>query len=520
MDGRSRPGTGSWPMWLLGLVFLMDTVDQNIVRGVVPELKAGLHVGDLGVGLLMSAFVLVNGIVTLPSGYLADRWHRSRTIGTTVLGWSGISALTAASPNFGVMLAIRGVLGFGAAMTEPSAGSLMSDLYPYERRGRAFSIQQAMLFVGFAVGVGAGGAVGTALGWRYAFLLVGGPGVLVALACFRLREPRRGWSDRLHAGVAEDHDEPDAAPDLLAGGVGSFLREMVDGLRRDLRTIWGITTMRYALVGVASLLFTLTAVSSWLPEFYERQLHMHNNAATTAFALLAVIGGVPGILVGGWVADHVAPRIRGGRVAVPAYCVLLGATLFTISYLWLPFAACYPIQLVGLFVMALSVASIRATFSDAIPANLRGAGFGAFNLIAVIFGTAAAPFVVSFLSQTFGNDLRTAFLIATPPVLLGAWILLRAREHLDADAQKIFAAVVAAAQAEQEKQADLMAAGTRVQGTSPGAAGGDPDPAGVLDLTDGRGDGQGDAHALDLVEVPLDHDGDVRVDDEAEVRHL
>ena len=484
-------------MWLLGLVVLMDTTDQNIVRGVVPQLKAAFHIGDLAVGLLMSALVLVNGLVTLPSGYLADRWHRSRTIGTTVLGWSGVSALTAASPNFGVMLGIRGLLGFGAALTEPSAGSLVSDLYPLERRGRAFSIQQAMLFVGFALGVGAGGAVGTTLGWRYAFLLVGGPGVLVGLACYRLREPRRGWSDRVHVGVAEDHDEPAPRTDLLANGVGQFVRDMVDGLRQDLRTIWGIRSMRYALVGVATLLFTLTAVSSWLPEFYERQLHLHNNTATTAFALLAIVGGVPGILVGGWMADHVAPRLRGGRVALPAYCVLVGATLFTISYLWLPFAASYPLELVGLFVLALSVASIRAAFSDAVPANLRGAGFGAFNLVAVIFGTAAAPVVVSLLSQLFGNDLRTAFLIATPPVLLGSWILLRAREHLDADAARIFAAVLAAAQAEQERQAALL-----------------------IDLRDHAGDGQGDAGAAELVQVPLDDHGRVGADQEGQVRQL
>ena len=497
--GRAPRGTGAWPMWLLGLVFLMDTTDQNIVRGVVPQLKAAFRIGDLGIGLLMSVFVLVNGLITLPSGYLADRWHRSRTIGTTVISWSGISALTAASPNFGFMLAIRSLLGFGAALTEPSAGSLMSDLYPYERRGRAFSIQYVMLFIGTALGIGAGGAVGTTLGWRYAFLMVGGPGFLVALACFRLREPRRGWSDRLHAGVAEDHDEPDARTDLLAGGVRAFVREMVDGLRRDLRTIWAIATMRYALVGVASLLFTMTAVSSWMPEFYERQLHLSNSAATTWFAVLVVLGGVPGILAGGWVADHLAPRVRGGRVAVPAYCVLAGAALFTVSYLWLPFAAAYALELVGLFVLALSIAGIRATFSDAVPANLRGAGFGAFNLVAVIFGTAAAPFVVSLLSQAFGNDLRTAFLISTPPVLVGAYVLLRARDHLDADAGRIFAAVVEAVQAEQDRQAAL-----------------------VVDLRESThaGDRERDAGSLDLVEVPLDHDGDVGRDEETEVRHL
>jgi MFS family permease len=461
-------------MWVLGLVLMIDSTDQSIVRGVVPQLKAAFHVGDLAIGVLMSAFVLVNGVITVPAGYLADRWHRARTIGATVVGWSGITVLTAASPNFGFMLGVRTLLGFGQGLTGPSAGSLLSDLYPLDKRGKAFAIQQALPFVGFAIGVGAGGAVATALGWRYAFLLVGGPGVLIALACFRLREPRRGWSDRVRAGVADEAElsaPPEVRTDLLANGVVQFVRDMVDGLRRDLRTIFAIPTMRYALTGVAALLFTLTAVSSWLPEFYERQLHLSNNAATSWFSLLAVAGGVPGILAGGWVADRVAPRLRGGRVALPAYCVLVGTTLFTVSYLWVPFAVAFSLELVGLFVMALSVAGLNAGFSDAMPGNLRGAGFGAFNLVSVVFGTAAAPFVVSLLAQGFGGDLRTAFLAVTPPVVIGAVVLLRARDHLDADTARIFEAVLQAAQEEQERVAALEA-----------AAGAAP----VIDLTTGR----------------------------------
>ena len=69
---------GAWPMWVLGLVVLIDQVDQNLVRGVVPQLKSEFGIDDFGIGVLISAFVLVNGIVTVPAGYLADRWHRTR----------------------------------------------------------------------------------------------------------------------------------------------------------------------------------------------------------------------------------------------------------------------------------------------------------------------------------------------------------------------------------------------------------------------------------------------------------
>ncbi len=86
-------------MWALGLVIMVDQIDQNVVRGVVPQLKEAFGVDDAAIGLLLSAFVLVNGLVTVPAGYLADRWNRSRTIGHTVVGWSVITMLTAAAGN-------------------------------------------------------------------------------------------------------------------------------------------------------------------------------------------------------------------------------------------------------------------------------------------------------------------------------------------------------------------------------------------------------------------------------------
>jgi MFS family permease len=142
-------------------------------------------------------------------------------------------------------------------------------------------------------------------------------------------------------------------------------------------------------------------------------------------------------------------RIRGARVVVPAYCIALGTALFTISYLPMPFALSFLLELAGMFTVWIAVPALRAGLADAVPAHLRGAGFGAFNLVSIVFGAAAAPIIVGALADVF--NLRIAFLLVSPPVFLGAYVLYRARDHLDADAAKIFEAVVRAMQQDQER---------------------------------------------------------------------
>ncbi|MEY2432327.1 MAG: hypothetical protein QOC92_2052, partial [Acidimicrobiaceae bacterium] len=105
---RSRlPRFLTEPMWVLGLVLLMDEVDKNIVRGMIPQLKADFHVGDLAIGVLLSLALLFNGLITVPAGYLADRWNRKQAIGKTVIGWSILSAGGAASIGFPMLVGMR-----------------------------------------------------------------------------------------------------------------------------------------------------------------------------------------------------------------------------------------------------------------------------------------------------------------------------------------------------------------------------------------------------------------------------
>ena len=128
----------NWPMWVVGLTLFVDGMDQYIVRGSSDQIKAAFGVGDTAIGLLFSAFILVNGIVTLPAGYLADRWNRTRAMAVTIVLWSVISALGGLVPTaaFGLLVVIRASLGFGQAVTDPSGSSVIADYYGTERRGQ------------------------------------------------------------------------------------------------------------------------------------------------------------------------------------------------------------------------------------------------------------------------------------------------------------------------------------------------------------------------------------------------
>jgi MFS family permease len=490
------------PMWVLGLVVLVDEIDKNIVRGLIDPLKADFGVGDFGIGVLLSLQLLFNGLITVPAGYLADRWQRTRAIGTTVVVWSGLTAAGAGAVTFPMLVGLRSLLGFGQAVTEPSAASLIGDYYPPDRRGKAFAIQMAMLFVGTGLGVALGGAFGHLFGWRVALVVTALPGALVAFAVFRLREPRRGSADLMaalgggeiehveHSGESDEVEHGDERTNLFGAGLWPFCRDMVSGLRADMRTIMRIRTMRYALVGVAALLFTITAISAWLAQYYQRHLHVAEGTGEAWFMVLAIGGGVPGILLGGRVADRWAPKLAGGRLALPAIFLFVGTACFTASYLIRPteyaLSAVLPafaLQLVGLGVMSMAVPGLRAGLTDALPAHLRGTGFGAFNLVAVIFGQAAAPFVVSAVSNAYGENLRVAFLVVSPLSFLGAALLFRARRFLDDDMQQIMLAVLTAMQDERDRlEAETTATVDAGAGAGAGHRDGDGDGDGELGL--------------------------------------
>jgi MFS family permease len=447
-------------MWVLGLAVMIDNVDQYLIRGTSTQIEKAFGVGDFQVGILFSAFIVVNGLATMPASYLGDRWNRTRIMAVTIAAWSLVSALGGLVPvgAFGLLVVIRGALGFGQAVTDPSGSSLLADYYGIDRRGKAYSIQQCLIYVGLGLGL-AIGAVFVALfpvnGWRWAFLVSIVPGLLIAVCCWRLPEPRRGTADRAHVTAAVGMEVETRHPPLFPHGFRRFSSDMWHGLVTDVRTIVAIPTMRYALVGVSAVLFVVTAVATWMPTMYERQFHLKPGAANLAFGVLVIAGGIPGTLAGGAMADRWVDRFLGARVVIPGICLIVSGSLFMVSFLPLPFGVVLGLQLLAFLAAAASVPALRAGLSDAVPAHVRGTGFGAFNVASVVFGAAAAPLVVSAIATSFGGNYRVAFALVMPVAFVGSGFLLAARRHIERDTSKIFEAVVRALAADQAERTEF-----------------------------------------------------------------
>lgn len=432
------------PLVALALVNFIDAIDTSVLRGVLPILEDEWGLSDLQLGMLGFAFIFVNTLAAIPSGWIADHYRRTRVIGYTMLSWSALSALAAGALNFAHLFAARGMLGFGQAIDDPASTSLLGDFYPARQRGRIFSVQQVTNFLGAGIGIALGGLIASTLGWRWAFLLVGVPGSTIAYLVFRLRDPLRGEADRIERGEPLVED-PATKARSRDESMGQFVRRAFSDLVSEMRVIFGIRTMRYILVGVSTLLFTVSGVGYWLAIYHDRYSNMTEAQATGVTAGVLALGGIIGTIWGGSLADRVFSRGPKGRIVLVATGIMVCTGLFLVSWSM----PSVPVRIVLQFFGVLSITSafpgLRAAMMDVVPAQSRGVGASAFALTSAVFGTALAPPLVGALSDA--TSLLGAFYIVTPPIFIGTFILLRARNTIEDDAAAMVQAMFRTAEA-------------------------------------------------------------------------
>lgn len=470
-ETRSKRARGhlTTPAIVLALVNLVDQIDSSIVRGVIPVLEKEWSLSNFKLGLLGFAFVFVNAIATIPAGWVADRYRRTRIIGWTLASWSLLSLLSALAINYWNLFFARAIMGIGQSIDDPASSSLLGDYYPPHLRGRVFSLQQVSLFIGAGIGLGLGGFVGATIGWRWSFALIGMPGSLVAIAVFRLREPSRGEADKLEgpffqketvsnskvsamttvetgSAVSDDPDEnlpgrtttsaervvTEKPQDL---SLKNFIAEARVSLINELKMIWQIRTMRYILVGVGTLLFTISGVAYWLAVYHERYSGMSLGQATAITAGVLGLGGLIGTLWGGSIADRIYGRGYQGRITMTASAIMACTALFVVSFNtpWIPIRIL--IQFIGVGIISSAPPALRASMMDVVPSENRGVSASAFALISTVCGTAAAPPIVGILADW--TSLLGAYYIVAPPIFVGTLILLRARRTILEDAQAV-----------------------------------------------------------------------------------
>jgi MFS family permease len=390
---------------MLWCISFFNYADRQAVFSVFPLLEREMHLTPVQLGLLGSGFAWVYGLAAPFAGALVDRASRRKVILGGLHAWSLICAATVLSKNFTQLFLFRAAEGLGETFYFPASTSLMSDYHDSRTRSRALGAHQTAVYMGTIGGGFFAGLIAERHGWRPAFVVFGGLGVLLGLVLSRyLVEPPRGAAD-----ISEGIAPPSASAAMTFG-------EFVALVRR--------TPALLCLLGAFMCAnFVAVVLLSWMPKFLFDRFHMGLALAgltATVFVQLASMAGAP---VGGWMADAWRRRTPRGRMAVQAVGMLAGAPFVAICGV----TTSVPILISALtmwgFFKGLYDANIFAAAFDVVPAAARGRAAGFMNMIGWLAGGGSAPVVIGMIAQR--SSLGTAMTLASVVyVAAGALLIL------------------------------------------------------------------------------------------------
>ncbi len=415
------PGARRYALAVLVVVYTFNFIDRQILAILLPAIKAEFVVDDWVLGFLAgSAFALFYATLGVPIALLADRYNRRNMIAIALAIWSGMTALSAAAGSVLQLTLARIGVGIGEAGCSPPAHSMISDYYPPESRSTAMGIFTLGISFGIMIAYLAGGWVVENIGWREAFLIVGIPGVLLALIVrFTVVEPPRGNADGMR-----DQVEP---PGVLY--VARFLLQ-----RR---------AFLHMAVGAGLASFGGYAVASFFPSFLVRSHAMSPSIIGVYLGLILGIAGGFGFAGGGWVADRLG---RYGR-----RWSMWGVSIASL----LAWACIFPVYLSDSWQYALLWFLVPAVFSNfylattlaqaqsLVGLRMRGVAAGLMLFILNIIGLGMGPQVTGILSDLYAPSMgpeSMRYSLLTIGAVVGPWSAFhyyRAGKHLEGDLARV-----------------------------------------------------------------------------------
>src|SRR5215216_4459118 len=190
------PAYSWYALLVLTAIYVLNFLDRSVIYILFTPIKAEMAFSDLQLALLgTTSFVIFYTLLGIPFGRLADRTDRKNLIAGGLFVWSLFSGLTGFAHSFWTIFFCRLMVGVGEATLGPAALSLLSDYFPTRMRATVQSIYSSAIALGGGAAFLLGGWIGQSHGWRWAFYLLGFPGLLLAVFVFLLREPVRGRTE-------------------------------------------------------------------------------------------------------------------------------------------------------------------------------------------------------------------------------------------------------------------------------------------------------------------------------------
>jgi predicted MFS family arabinose efflux permease len=301
--------TSAYRAYALGLlvtVYVFNFIDRQILTILAGPIQAELKFSDTELGFLTGpVFALFYTSAGIPIARWADVGVRRSIVALALFVWSGMTALSALAQSLTHIALARLGVGIGEAGGSPPAHSLISDLFPPERRASALAIYALGVPVGGALGTLLGGWLGQLFGWRTAFLAVGLPGIVLALLVrVTLREPPRTHTPN----------------------------------RESARASLAFVLRRRAFVhmasGAALLAFAGYGTAAFTPIFLDRVHRLELSTIATWLGAIALFAGGLGTYLGGAVSDRLGRADVRWYLRLPALASLLSIPFSCAFYLW------------------------------------------------------------------------------------------------------------------------------------------------------------------------------------------
>lgn len=394
---------------VLTLVNFLNYIDRQALPAVAPAMQRDLGLTDTEIGAMEAALLLSFTVLAPLFGRLGDRYSRTKLMAAAAIVWSLATGLAAwvdrlpilppslqlNLPFFGMvalssvaigLCSVRAIVGVGESSYSTITPTLIADYFPPQRRATALGVFQAAIPMGFALGYVLGAVLADFFGWRVAFMLVGLPGLIMAIFVWRLREPQRGACD-------------------------TPLQHSASGQDRVSQLSWWNTTRQIfttrdwllSTAGYTALTFVLGAFATWATLMLVRDKHMSDTAAGIVLGVVTLVAGAAGTFGGGWLADRIAAKRRNGYFLVCAVSSFLGifpAVLALVTHRPLLFLPAIFIAVVLLFT---NNAPFHAILVNSVPPAIRASAM-ALNIVVIhTGGDLISRFGVGRLSDSLGE---------------------------------------------------------------------------------------------------------------------
>jgi MFS family permease len=406
-------------LWILMLVYVLNFLDRQIVNILAEPISKDLGLSDTQIGMLTGlAFALFYTVLGIPIARLADRKTSNRVtiISVSLAIWSGMTALSGYAQNFTQMLLARMGVGVGEAGCTPAAMSLITDSVPAEKRSAAIGFYGLGVPIGGMLGAVLGGQLADFYGWRSAFLIVGVPGLLLALFLpFALREPRREKSFM---------QEQVARPQAAALPLWQALMEI--GKSRAFVLI---------MVAASFTAFLGYGKTTWAAIYFIRIHGLTPGEVGLIIGLVAGAAGAIGTWGGGFLADRFAKQGVHRTFFPTAVGMAIGTPLLALAYShpdwrWAIALLVIPTAC-NLLYYGPTYASVQSLVRPEARATATSIMMFAQNLIGLGLGPLFFGMLSDALKPSLGADSVQAVLIAASCLaIIPAFLFWRGSLHL------------------------------------------------------------------------------------------